>query len=57
MLKPDFPKKEMGKERWREREGRNGKKEKKKNTNLAKTGLGANLSSGSLWYKKLHQSH
>ena len=30
MLKPDFPKKGMGKEKWKERKGRNGKKEKEK---------------------------
>ena len=30
MLKPDFPKKGMGKEKWKEIKGRNGKKEKEK---------------------------
>ena len=30
MLKPDFPKKGMGKEKWKERKGRNGKKEKER---------------------------
>ena len=30
MLKPNFPKKGMEKEKWKERKGRNEKKEKKK---------------------------
>ena len=30
MLKPDFPKKGMEKEKWKEEKGRNGKKEKEK---------------------------
>ena len=36
MLKPDFPKKGMGKEKWKERKGRNGKKEKEKDENKEK---------------------
>ena len=36
MLKPNFPKKGMGKEKWKERKGRNGKKEKEKDENKEK---------------------
>ena len=36
MLKPDFPNKGMGKEKWKERKGINGKKEKEKDENKEK---------------------
>ena len=36
MLKPDFPNKRMGKEKWKGRKGINGKKEKEKDENKEK---------------------
>ena len=41
MLNPDFPKKGVEKEKWNERKGRNGKKEKEKDENKEENHYGS----------------